>query len=54
MQVFANVTMVAESAAELLPDKETANAFVSEVLTDWEQKLDAGATQSAYDYSKPG
>ncbi len=52
MQGFTNVATVAESAAELLPDKETANAFVTEVLADWEQKLDAGAAQSAYDYSK--
>ncbi len=52
MRGFTNLTTVAESAAELLPDKETANAFVTELLADWEQKLDAGAAQSAYDYSK--
>ncbi|KAA6185400.1 hypothetical protein F2Q65_08995 [Thiohalocapsa marina] len=52
MQGFAGVASVAESAAQLLPDADTARATVQELLADWGARLDGLADKSAYDYSK--
>ena len=52
MPSFAGVATVAESARELLPDRETAEATVRELLDDWGKRLDALADKGAYDFSK--
>jgi hypothetical protein len=52
VQGFANLTLVAESAAELLPDRAAARTLVGEILSGWEQQLAAAAQKGAYDYSK--
>ena len=52
MQSFAGLATVAESAAELLPDRETARQTVRELLDDWRAKLDQAAGATAYDFSK--
>ena len=49
VQGFGNLSVVAESAAELLPDKERARALVKGLLDRFEQGL---TTPSAYDLSK--
>ncbi len=46
---FANLSAVAESAVEMLPDKDKAKALVGELFDGFEQKLEAA---SAYDLSK--
>lgn len=52
VQGFADLTAVAESAAELLPDKEAAKGLVKDMLAGWEQQIDAATTKTAYDFSK--
>ena len=49
VQGFGNLSVVAESAAQLLPDKERARALVKGLLDRFEQGLESA---SAYDLSK--
>jgi hypothetical protein len=52
VQGFANVVQIAESAAELLPDREQAKVLVRELLEDWERQLASLSARTAYDFSK--
>ncbi len=52
VQGFANVIQIAESAAELLPDREQARGLTRELLEDWERQLAGMRERTAYDFSK--
>ncbi len=51
-QGFANLSLIAEAAAELVPDPAQAKTLVSELLAGWEQRLVAQPSRSPYDFSK--
>ena len=52
VQGFASLSLVADAAAELIPDREQANALVRDLLTGWEQRLAELPDKTPYDFSK--